>query len=79
MTKKHVPSDRRIVGTLIRVKAAEGYGFIDPDDESLPDFFVNITSFADRNDFQEGKRVSFVPGIPRNAPPAVHVVALDPA
>lgn len=79
MIKKKVPVERRIVGTLIRVKAGEGYGFIDPDDENLPDFFVNITSFANRNDFQEGKRVSFVPGVPKTAPPALNVIAIEPA
>ena len=75
----HPPSGVRLVGTLVRINRKKGYGFIEPDDPTHPDYFVNISSFIHRNDFREDRRVAFDPGEPKSskiAPPAFNVTGI---
>lgn len=85
--RKHGPPSRaaaghaqRIPGVLLRVNPQSGYGFIRPDDATVPEHFCHIKAFWPRSLFADGQRVSFQPGPPhtgpgRKAPAAVSACA----
>lgn len=63
----------RLIGKLVRIKKAEGYGFIHCDETGI-DYYVNIGSLRHRAAWREGVEFSFIPGKqqhPKKAPPAV--------
>lgn len=65
----------RLTGTLIRIRD-EGYGFIHVD--RGVEHYVNVSSMRNREDWQRGKIVTFIPGVgrPGKSPPAYDVVAI---
>jgi cold shock CspA family protein len=68
-------------GTCTGYNRARGYGFILPDDETLPDYFCHARSIQAKNHYQflvVGQRVEFTPSEVDGKPQALAVRIVGP-